>query len=94
MVDGNEKYSFVIGRGNGKLKSQTEMAKRKLAKDKNAIIIYIKSYLTGAKYPICSSCSKPVSTVRFTPTLFEFTELREANYCPYCGSKFIKRGRK
>lgn len=56
-----------------------------------AIIINAKEEMTGLKYPICSKCHNAVSVMRMTPTSVEIACFKEAKYCPWCGSKFIKR---
>lgn len=57
-----------------------------------AIIIYKKCEFTGSKYPVCSKCLQPVFSTRFTKDGIDTVVLSGANYCLYCGSKFIKRG--
>ena len=63
-----------------------------MSKQSKAIIIYKKCEFTGGKYPVCSKCLQPVFSTRFTKDSIETVVLWDANYCPYCGSKFIKRG--
>ena len=44
----------------------------------------------GFYYPACSNCDTPLASVRMAKDSIEFTDLRGANYCPYCGS-FLRR---
>ena len=63
-----------------------------MSKQSKAIVIYKKSDLTGSKYPACSKCHNAVFVMRMTPTSVEMACFKDAEYCPWCGSKFIKRG--
>lgn len=56
-----------------------------------AIIINIKEDMTGFKYPACSKCHAAISIVKMNNTSIEIADFKSAKYCPYCGSKFIKK---
>lgn len=64
-----------------------------MAKRSKAIIIYLTNKKTGTKFPVCSKCNVPLNCVKIDASFIKYAIFEHANYCPYCGSKFIKRGK-